>query len=123
MGWGSSVTRGSRGRHGKRRPLAGLTVVVVACALVAGTAVLTWASGAIQGPAATSAASIPAVTGNPAVDTVLGRMSLADKLRLLEWASTPGQQSVILPGLRALCIPPPPLAEAPLGTAPQPSRA
>src|SRR5580693_3468873 len=87
-----SVTR-ARGRHGRRRPLAGLTVSALVIALVAGTAALTWASGAIQGPATTSAASIPAVTGNPAVDTVLGRMSLADKLRLLEWASTPGQQS------------------------------
>jgi beta-glucosidase len=96
-------------------------VVAVACALVAGTAALTWASGAIQGPAATSAASIPPVTGNPAVDTVLGRMSLADKLRLLEWVSTPGQQSVTLPGLRALGIPPLRLAEGPLGTARQPS--
>jgi beta-glucosidase len=115
------VTRGSRGRHGKRRPLAGLTVVAVVCGLVAGTAALTWASGAIQGPATTSAASIPAVTGNPAVDTVLGRMSLADKLRLLEWASTPGQQSVTLPGLRALGIPPLHLAEGPLGTARQAS--
>lgn len=113
----------ARGRHGRRRPLAGLTVAALVVALVAGTAALTWASGAIQGPASTSAASIP-VTGNPLVNTLLGRMSLRDKLRLLEWATTPGQpQAATLPGLRSLGIPALHLAEGPLGTVPQPPAA
>ena len=58
----------ARGRHGRRRPLAGLTVSALVVALVAGTVALTWASGAIQGPATTSADSIqPPITGNPVV--------------------------------------------------------
>jgi beta-glucosidase len=118
------VTR-ARGRHGRRRPLAGLTVAALVAALVAGTAALTWASGAIQGPAPTSAASIqPPVTGNPVVNTLLGRMSLAEKFRLLEWITAPGQpQTATLPGLRRLGIPALHLAEGPLGTARQPSAA
>src|SRR5579859_708127 len=118
----SSVTR-ARGRHGRRRPLAGLTVAALAVALAAGSAALTWASGAIQGPVSTSAASIP-VTGNPLVNTLLARMSLPGKLRLLEWATSPGQpQAATLPGLRSLGIPALHLAEGPLGTARQPSAA
>ncbi len=112
----------ARGRHGRRRPLAGLTVAALVVALVAGTAALTWASGAIQGPATTSAASIqPPVTGNPVVNTLLGRMSLAEKFRLLEWVTAPGQpQTAVLPGLRRLGISPLHLAEGPLGTVRQP---
>ena len=115
----------ARGRHGRRRPWAGLTVAALVVALVAGTAALTWASGAIQGPASTSAASIqPPVTGNPVVNTLLGRMTLADKFRLLEWATPPGQpQTATLPGLRRLGIPALHLAERPLGTARQPPAA
>ena len=115
----------ARGRHGRRRPLAGLTVAVLVVALVAGTAALTWASGAIQSPATTSAASIqPPVTGNPAVSTLLGRMSMAEKFRLLEWVTAPGNpQTATLPGLRRLGIPALHLAEGPLGTARQPSAA
>jgi beta-glucosidase len=119
------VTR-ARGRHGRRRPLAGLTVAALAVALVAGTAALTWASGAIQGPASTSAASIQprVVTGNPVVNTLLGRMSLAEKFRLLEWVTAPGQpQTATLPGLRRLGIPALHLAQGPVGTAHQPSAA
>jgi beta-glucosidase len=105
--------------------LAGLTVAALVVALVAGTAALTWASGAIQGPATTSAASIqPPVTGNPVVNTLLGRMSLAEKFRLLEWVTAPGQpQTAALPGLRPLGISPLHLAEGPLGTAQQPPAA
>src|SRR6266568_1625657 len=124
MGGESSVTRGSRGRHGRRRPLAGVTVVAMVAAMVAGTAALTWASGAIQGPAATSAASTPPpAAGNPLVSTLLRRMSLADKLRLLEWATAPGQQAATLPGLRRLGIPALHLAEGPLGSVRQPPAA
>src|SRR6266704_117701 len=124
MGGESSVTRGSRGRHGRRRPLAGVTVVAMVAAMVAGTAALTWASGAIQGPAATSAASTPPpAAGNPLVSTLLRRMSLADKLRLLEWATAPGQQAATLPGLRRLGLPALHLAEGPLGTVRQPPAA
>ena len=113
----------ARGRHGRRRPLAGLTAAALAVALVAGTAALTWASGAIQGPAATSAASVqPPVTGNPVVNALLGRMSLAEKFRLLEWVTAAGQpQTATLPGLRSLGIPALHLAEGPLGTARRPS--
>jgi beta-glucosidase len=120
------VSRGrrGRGRHGRRRPLAGLTIVMVAFALVAGTAALTWASGAIQGPAPTSAASIPPVNGGPVVNALLSRMSLAEKLRLLEWVAQPGQpQSVTLPGVRRLGIPALHLAEGSLGTPSQPAAA
>src|SRR6266566_10093914 len=93
-------------------------------AMVAGTAALTWASGAIQGPATTSAASTqPPAAGNPLVSTLLGRMSLADKLRLLEWATATGQQAAILPGLRRLGLPALHLAEGPLGTVRQPPAA
>ena len=115
----------ARGRHGRRRPLAGLTVSALVVALVAGTAALTWASGAIQGPATTSAASIqPPITGNPVVNTLLGRMSLAEKFRLLEWVAAPGQpQTAVLPGLRRLGISPLHLAEGPLGTVRQPPAA
>jgi beta-glucosidase len=105
--------------------LAGLTVAALVVALVAGTAALTWASGAIQGPAPTSAASIqPPVTGNPVVNTLLGRMSMAEKFRLLEWVTAPGQpQTATLPGLRRLGIPTLHLAEGLLGTVRQPSAA
>ena len=115
----------AKGRHGRRRPLAGLSVAALVVALVAGTAALTWASGAIQGPASTSAASIqPPITGNPVVNTLLGRMSLAEKFRLLEWVTAPGQpQTAVLPGLRRLGISPLHLAEGPLGTVRQPPAA
>jgi beta-glucosidase len=113
-----SVTRASKGRHGRRRPLAGLTVVALVAALLAGTAALTWASGAIRGTGATSAASVqPPVTGSLLVRSLLGRMSLAERLRLLEWATVPGQpQDATLAGLRRLGIPALHLAEGPLGT-------
>jgi len=119
------VTRASRGRHGRRRPLPAVTVVALVAALVAGTAALTWASGAIRGPGATSAASVrPPVTGNPLVNSLLGRMSLAEKLRLLEWATVPGQpETATLAGLRRLGIPALHLAEGPLGTPWQPAPA
>src|SRR5579863_4560452 len=122
----SSVSRGrrGRGRHGRRRPLAGLTVVMVTFALVAGTAALTWASGAIQGPATTSAASIPPVTGDPVVNSLLGRMSLTQKLSLLKWVTTAGQpQTAALPGVRRLGIPVLHLAEGQVGSTRQPSAA
>jgi hypothetical protein len=102
--------------------LAGLTVAALVVALVAGTAALTWASSAIQSPATTSAASIqPSMTGNPVVSTLLGRMSMAEKFRLLEWVTAPGSpQTATLPGLRRLGIPALHLAEGPVGTARQP---
>src|SRR5579863_4855297 len=97
---------------------------MVAFALVAGTAALTWASGAIQGPAPTSAASIPPVNGGPVVNALLGRMSLTEKLSLLEWVAQPGQpQSVTLPGVRRLGIPTLHLADGSLGTPSQPTAA
>jgi beta-glucosidase-like glycosyl hydrolase len=66
----------------------------------------------------------PPVTGNPVVNSLLGRMSLAEKFRLLEWATAPGQrQSAALPGLRRLGIPALHLTAGPLGTARRPPAA
>ena len=116
------MTRGRRGKRARRRPLAGLTVGLAIFGLVAGAAALTWTSGAIQAPVTTSAASLqPRVTGNPFVDSLLGRMSLADKLRLLEWAGRPGQAQAVLPGLPGLGIPSLHLAEGAPGNAARPS--
>ena len=98
-------------------------VAALAC-LLAGAGAIGWASGAVQAPARTSAAAVPSVTGDPRVDALLARMSLADKLRLLDWAAGAGPaQTAVLPGVPRLGIPPLHLAEGPLGTAAHPSPA
>jgi beta-glucosidase len=96
-------------------------MAALAC-LIAGAGAIGWASGAVQAPATTSAAAAAPVTGDPRVDALLARMSLADKLRLLDWAAGPSRTAV-LPGVPRLGIPPLHLAEGPLGTAAHPAPA
>jgi beta-glucosidase-like glycosyl hydrolase len=102
------VTR-NRGRRARRRsPARAIVVTVIGCA-VAGTLAIASARTAIRGDAPPEAAAAPVVTGNTRVDGLLARMSLADKLRLLEWVPVraPGRPvSAVLPGLPRLGIPP-----------------
>jgi beta-glucosidase len=64
------------------------------------------------------------VTGDPRADALLARMSLADKLRLLEWVIGTGRPgTAVLPGLARLGVPRLHLAEGPLGSATQPAPA
>jgi len=98
-------------------------VAVLAC-LLAGAGAIGWASGAVQAPATKrAAAAVPLVTGNASVDALLARMSLADKLRLLDWAGGGQPQTAVLPGLPRLGIPPLHLTEGPLGTVTHPAPA
>ena len=115
------MARGRRGRRGRRRPWAGVAVAITLVCLIGGAGVTGWATGAIQAPATTSAAEVvPSVTGDPRADALLARMSLPDKLRLLEWVGGTGQPgTAVLPGLARLGIPPLHLTEGPLGSAAQ----
>jgi beta-glucosidase len=99
-------------------------VTAIGC-LVAGAGAAGWATGAIQAPVTTSAAAVvPSVTGDPRADALLARMSLTDKLRLLEWAAGTGQQdTAVLPGVGRLGIPRLHLTGGPLGSVTQPAPA
>jgi beta-glucosidase len=98
-------------------------MVAAASCLAAGAGAIGWATGAIQAPAATSADTVvPTVTGDPRADALLARMSLAQKLRLLEWAAGAGQTAV-LPGAARLGVPPLHLTEGGLGSATRPAPA
>ncbi len=107
----------------RRRPWAALPMVAAASCLAAGAGAIGWATGAIQAPATTSADTVvPTVTGDPRADALLARMSLAQKLRLLEWAAGAGQTAV-LPGAARLGVPPLHLTEGGLGSATRPAPA
>jgi beta-glucosidase len=98
-------------------------MVAAASCLAAGAGAIGWATGAIQAPATTSADTVvPTVTGDPRADALLARMSLAQKLRLLEWAAGAGQTAV-LPGVARLGVPPLHLTEGGLGSATRPAPA
>jgi len=92
--------------------------------LIAGAGAAGWETGAIQAPATTSAATVvPSVTGDPRADALLARMSLAGKLRLLEWAAGGQPGTAVLPGLARLGVPRLHLSQGPLGSATQPAPA
>ncbi len=97
-----------RGRRGRRKSPARLALVAVSGCLVVSTAAVASAHGAIQRMATSTAVSAPSVTGDARADLLLARMSLADKLRLLEWVPDrrAGQfQAARLPGIPRLGIP------------------
>jgi beta-glucosidase len=83
-----------------------LTIVVSGLAVTAAVAVP--ASGLLSSPAAPSRPRVPGVTGDARADALLARMSLADKLTMLEWIPDltlgPGKAAT-LPGLPRLGIP------------------
>lgn len=83
-----------------------MTLAVIC--LAAGAAATLPFTGLLSSPAATTTRKAPTVTGDAHADALLARMTLADKLTLLEWipdlAAGPGKAAT-LPGLPGLGIP------------------
>jgi beta-glucosidase len=107
----------------RRRPDRTVVLAAVAC-VVACAAALVSASGVIGSPAAMTAA-VPVVTGDERADSLLFHMSLADKIKLLEWLPSRSflGQAAVLPGAGRLGLPPLRLARWPEGlvAAPMPA--
>jgi beta-glucosidase len=83
-------------------------VTIAVICLAAGAAATLPVTGLLSSPAVTTTPKAPTVTGDARADALLARMTLADKLRLLEWipdlAAGPGKAAT-LPGLPRLGVP------------------
>jgi beta-glucosidase-like glycosyl hydrolase len=82
-------------------------VAALGC-LIASTAAVASGHVTIRREATSTAVSVPSVTGDPRADLLLARMTLAEKLRLLEWMPGRGAgqfQAARLPGIPRLGIP------------------
>lgn len=105
---GTSGRRRHRGRRGRRRVPAPTLVTIAVICLAAGAAATLPVTGLLFAPAVTTTPKPPTVTGDGRADALLARMTLADKLTLLEWipslAAGP-EKAATLPGLPRLGIP------------------